>query len=50
MVAYGNHNVNSDVYDEHGAYEITSGPQKRLKMFTDIDMNNQRILNSPGPI
>ena len=51
MAAYGvrgNHSdVNSDVYDPHQAYEID---KTKMKMLVPLDMNGQRILNSPDII
>ena len=41
----GNHSdVNSEVYDPHQTYEID---KTKIKMLVPLDMNNQRILNSP---
>ena len=40
-------NVDSNVYDAHQAYEID---KTKMKMLVPLDMNNQRILNSPDII
>ena len=48
LIAYGingyHNDVPSKVYDTHKSFEILSD---KLKMLVPLDMNNQRILNSP---